>query len=36
MAIGREKGEVVKDEEGMMTAWNFGKNCARVAKKLRG
>jgi len=26
---------VVKDEEGMMTAWNFGKNCARVAKRLR-
>ncbi len=35
MAFGREKGEVAKDEEGMMTAWNFGKNCARVAKKLR-
>jgi multimeric flavodoxin WrbA len=36
MAFGREKGEVTKDEEGMMTAWNFGKNIARVAKKLRG
>jgi multimeric flavodoxin WrbA len=36
MAFGREKGEVEKDEEGMRTAWNFGKNVARVAKKLRG
>ena len=36
MAFGREKGEVQQDEEGMMTAWNFGKNCAAVAKKLRG
>jgi len=36
MAFGREKGEVLKDEEGLMTAWNFGKNVAQVAKKLRG
>jgi multimeric flavodoxin WrbA len=36
MAIGREKGEVEKDEEGMMTAWNFGKNVAKLTKKLRG
>jgi multimeric flavodoxin WrbA len=36
MAFGREKGEVLKDEEGLMTAWNFGKNVADVAKKLRG
>lgn len=35
MAIGREKGEVEKDEEGMMTAWNFGKNVAKMVKKLR-
>jgi multimeric flavodoxin WrbA len=35
MAFGRGKGEVEKDEEGMMTAWNFGKNVARVAKKLK-
>ena len=35
MAVGREKGEVEKDEEGMMTVWNFGKNVARVAKKLK-
>jgi len=36
VAVGREKGEVAKDEEGMRIAWEFGKNCARVAKKLRG
>jgi multimeric flavodoxin WrbA len=36
VAIGREKGEAAKDEEGMTTVWNFGNNCARVAKKLRG
>lgn len=35
MAFGREKGEVEEDEEGMMTAWNFGKNVAKVCKKLR-
>ena len=35
MSVGWEKGGVTKDEEGMQTAWNFGKNCARVAKKLR-
>jgi multimeric flavodoxin WrbA len=35
-AIGREKGEVLKDEEGMRIAWHFGKNVARVTKKLRG
>ncbi|MBN1693729.1 MAG: flavodoxin family protein [Dehalococcoidales bacterium] len=31
-----EKGEVEKDEEGMKIVWEFGKNCAKVAKKLRG
>lgn len=36
MAFGWEKGDVQKDEEGMRTAWNFGKNCAAVAKKLEG
>jgi multimeric flavodoxin WrbA len=36
IAFGREKGEVEKDEEGLRTVWEFGKNCARVAKKLRG
>lgn len=35
MAFGWKKGDVSKDEEGMRTAWNFGKNVARVAKKLR-
>jgi multimeric flavodoxin WrbA len=35
IAFGREKGEVAKDEEGMRTAWNFGKNVARVVKKLK-
>jgi multimeric flavodoxin WrbA len=36
VAFGREKGEVEKDEEGLNIAWRFGKNCASVAKKLRG
>jgi len=36
VAFGREKGEVEKDEEGLKIVWEFGKNCARVAKKLRG
>jgi multimeric flavodoxin WrbA len=36
IAFGHAKGEVKKDKEGMMIAWKFGKNCARVAKKLRG
>jgi len=35
VAIGREKGEVLKDEEGLNTAWNFGKNVARLVKKLK-
>jgi multimeric flavodoxin WrbA len=35
IAFGREKGEVEKDEEGMRTAWNFGKNIALLVKKLR-
>jgi multimeric flavodoxin WrbA len=34
MAFGREKGEVVKDEEGMNTVWNFGKNVAKLVKKI--
>lgn len=34
IAFGREKGEVANDEEGMKTAWNFGKNLASVLKKL--
>jgi multimeric flavodoxin WrbA len=35
MAFGREKGGVSEDEEGMRTAWDFGKNVARVAKLVR-
>jgi len=36
IAFGRNKGEVTQDEEGMQTAWNFGKNLAFVLKKLNG
>ena len=36
VAFGREKGEVSRDEEGMKTAWTFGKNMAFVVKKLWG
>lgn len=35
IAFGREKGEVSQDEEGMRTAWNFGKNIAFLVKKLK-
>ena len=35
VAIGEEKGEVEHDEEGLTTAWNFGKNTAFLLKKLR-
>ena len=35
IAFGREKGEVEKDEEGLRTAWNFGKNVALLVKKLK-
>ena len=34
VAVGREKGEVEGDEEGLRTAWNFGKNVAGLVKKL--
>jgi len=34
VAIGREKGEVKQDKEGLETAWNFGKNMAFLIKKL--
>ena len=34
VAIGREKGEVKRDEEGLRTARNFGKNVAFLMKKL--
>lgn len=36
VAFGLEKGEAAKDEEGMRIVWQFGKNCANAAKKLRG
>lgn len=36
VAFGREKGEVTHDTEGMETVWNFGKNMARILKKLKG
>jgi multimeric flavodoxin WrbA len=36
VATALQKGEVEKDEEGMKIVWEFGKNCARAAKKLRG
>jgi len=32
---GHEIGEVEKDEEGLKTAWNFGKNVAFLVKKLK-
>ncbi|MBA7479943.1 2-amino-4-deoxychorismate dehydrogenase [subsurface metagenome] len=35
VALGREKGEVQNDEEGMKTVWNFGKNVAWAVKKLK-
>ncbi len=35
VAIGREKGEVAHDNEGLETAWNFGKNMAFLIKKLK-
>jgi len=34
VARGREKGEVLGDEEGIKTAWNFGKNMAFLIKKV--
>ena len=36
MAIGREKGEVLKDEEGMKTMTVLGKNMAWLLKKTGG
>jgi multimeric flavodoxin WrbA len=32
----RKKGNVKHDEEGLNTAWNFGKNVAFLLQKLRG
>jgi multimeric flavodoxin WrbA len=34
VAVGRGKGEVEQDEEGLETVWNFGKNVAFLIKKL--
>jgi multimeric flavodoxin WrbA len=34
VAFGREKGDVLKDEEGLQTVREFGKNIAWAAKKL--
>jgi hypothetical protein len=34
VAKGREKGEVLNDEEGLKTAWKFGKNMAFLIKKM--
>jgi multimeric flavodoxin WrbA len=35
MAIALDIGDILKDEEGMRTAWNFGKNVAFLVKKLK-
>jgi len=35
IAFGLEKGEVEKDEQGLKTVWNFGKNVAFLVKKLK-
>jgi multimeric flavodoxin WrbA len=35
IAFGKEKGDVTSDEEGMETAWNFGKNIASTLQKLK-
>jgi multimeric flavodoxin WrbA len=35
VAIGQEKGDVARDEEGLKTAWNFGKNMAYLIKRLK-
>ena len=35
ITFGRDKGDVGKDQEGLTTVWNFGKNIAFLVKKLR-
>jgi multimeric flavodoxin WrbA len=35
ISFGRDKGEVETDQEGLSTAWNFGKNIAFLIKKLQ-
>ncbi len=34
IAFGKEKNDVLEDEEGLRTTWNFGKNVAWLIKKL--
>jgi len=34
VALAHGKGEIDQDEEGLKTAWNFGKNVAFLVKKL--
>ncbi len=34
IAFGKDKGDVLNDEEGFTTAWNFGKKIALLVKKL--
>ncbi len=36
VAVGRAKGEVAKDEEGLQVVRNFGKKVAWLAKKIKG
>jgi multimeric flavodoxin WrbA len=35
IGMGREKGEVEKDEEGVQTMENLGRNMAWLLKKLK-
>ena len=35
IAFGHQPGEVEGDEEGLRTAWSFGKNIAFLVKKLK-
>ena len=35
ISFGLKKGDVEKDQEGLTTAWNFGKNVAFLLKKLK-
>ncbi len=34
MVFGREKGEAIKDEEGMRTIRKFGKNVAKLITQI--
>jgi multimeric flavodoxin WrbA len=35
LGFGRERGDIANDEEGLRSAWNFGKNVALVIKKVK-